>query len=395
VQNRAGRFHPVRLFCLAAAIGAFSTAPAIAQVVVKVNDDVNFRFGALLQGWGDWTQDANSEGYSQNFFLRRIRFILLANVARGVSVFYQTDNARLGNAGATGNKNFNTGFITQDAFAEWKLAGDALMLDGGLFYTPQSRGVLNSSSTNLSFDTPTFGQAQVSVIAGNAGRDYGFGLKGYLAGDHLEYRADVFDGQRKNPTNQAPPLGPAAGSRNSLRIAARLQYDFFDVEKGYVYVGTNRGARKILALGAWGDIQGDYKAYGADIFADIPVVGRDAVTAEADVLSYDGGTQFQTTVGGVVIPLLPKQRAFFTDLGYYFDELKIQPYVRYERLSFDQDRFKTGDQIRYGGGLNWYISGQNLKLSPFYERIVPRQIPGAQPIRETNHFGVQLQAYYF
>jgi len=36
-----------------------------------------------------------------------------------------------------------------------------------------------------------------------------------------------------------------------------------------------------------------------------------------------------------------------------------------------------------------------LKLSPFYERIVPRQKTGASPIRETNHFGVQLQAYYF
>ena len=395
MPRQARGIQPIRLVCLAAAVVLSCASPATGQVVVKVNDDVNFRFGALLQAWADWTQDANTSGYSQNFFLRRVRFILSATVAPGVSVFYQTDNARLGNAGATGVKNVNTGFITQDAFAEWKLAGDALMLDGGLFYTPQSRGVLNSSSSNLSFDTPTFGQGQVSVIAGNAGRDYGFGLKGYLAGDHLEYRADVFDGQRQNTRNQPPPLGPAAGSRNSFRVAARLQYDFFDVEKGYVYVGTNRGTRKILALGAWGDTQGDYKAYGADIFADIPVVGKDAVTAEADVLSYDGGTQFQATVAGVTVPLLPKQRAFFTDLGYYCDALKIQPYFRYERLSFDQDTFKTGDQIRYGGGLNWYISGQNLKLSPFYERIVPRQKTGASPIRETNHFGVQLQAYYF
>src|SRR5215472_6943442 len=94
--------HTTKLLCLAAAIGVAGAAPATGQVVVKVNDVVNFRFGALLQGWGDWTQDANSGGYSQNFFLRRVRFILLANVAPGVSVFYQTDNARVGNAGATG-----------------------------------------------------------------------------------------------------------------------------------------------------------------------------------------------------------------------------------------------------------------------------------------------------
>jgi hypothetical protein len=375
----------------------FATGSLMArgQVAVTVNDTVNFRFGVLLQGWADWTQDADTEGYSQNVFLRRIRFILLANVAPGVSVFYQTDDVRLGNAGTNGSKNFNTGLITQDAFIEWKLAGEALMLDGGLFYTPQSRGVLNSSSSNLSFDTPTFAQQQVAFVAGNAGRDYGFGLKGYLVGDHLEYRAGVFSGQRQGTSTQPPPLGPAAGSRNSFRAAGRVQYDFFDVEKGYVYAGTNRGTRKILALGAWGDTQGDFQAYGADIFVDIPVFGKDGITGEADVLSYDGGTQFQQVVGGIVTTLFPKQRAFFADLGYYCDLLKLQPFVRYERLAFDVDAFKRGDQIRYGGGLNWYISGQNLKLSAFYERIEPRVKPATAAIKDTDHFGLQLQAYYF
>ena len=109
MPKKAKGLPTIRLLCLAAAVGAACAAPATGQVVVKVNEDVNFRFGALLQAWGDWTQDANTSGYSQNFFLRRVRFILLANVAPGVSVFYQTDNARLGNAGATGIKNFNTG----------------------------------------------------------------------------------------------------------------------------------------------------------------------------------------------------------------------------------------------------------------------------------------------
>ena len=112
-----------RSLCAAlTALFAWSAA-AQGQVVVTVNDDVNFRFGLLAQGQGDWTQDANSEGYSDNFFLRRLRFILLANVAKNVSIFYQTDNPRVGNAGTNGSKIFNTGFITQDAFVEWKLAG--------------------------------------------------------------------------------------------------------------------------------------------------------------------------------------------------------------------------------------------------------------------------------
>src|SRR5215471_17787774 len=104
-------------------------AAATAQVVVKVNDTVNFRFGLQIQDWADWLQDANSEGYSQNLFIRRIRAQMLATVAPGVSIFYQTDNPREGNAGVDGNKIVNSGFITQDALAIWKVCGDPLMLE--------------------------------------------------------------------------------------------------------------------------------------------------------------------------------------------------------------------------------------------------------------------------
>src|SRR5262249_13641579 len=113
-------------------------AAANAQVVVKVNDTVNFRFGLQLQDWADWLEDPNSEGYSQNLFIRRIRAQILGTFAPGVMVFYQTDNPRVGNAGTTGDKIVNTGFLTQDALAVWKVCGDPFMLEGGLFLVPTS-----------------------------------------------------------------------------------------------------------------------------------------------------------------------------------------------------------------------------------------------------------------
>jgi hypothetical protein len=361
-----------------------SLAPggASGQVVVNVNEDVNFRLGVLLHFWADWSQDPVSAGYAQNFFLRRIRFILLATISPNVSAFYQTDNPRLGNAGLAGTKSLTTGFLTQDAFLEWKLAGDRAMIDAGLFYTPQSRAVLTGSSASLSFDTPAFGQQQVSFTGSSAGRDVGLALKGYLLDGRLEYRAGVFAGQRQ------------ASSRNSLRGAARLQFDFLDKEKGYTYVGTNRGARSILAVGAWGDTQGDFRAYGFDAFADIPI-GKNAVTAEADYLHYDSGRQFTSVVAGVITPLLPTQEGIFTQAGYSFDAIKLQPFLRYERLDLSDERFQTGDQQRYGGGVNWYLSGQNLKVTAFYERIVARVKPVAAVIRATNHAGIQFQFSYF
>jgi len=370
-------------------------ASAPAQVIVKVTDDIHFRFGLQLQTWAEWTQDPNSEGYSQNLYIRRIRAALLATIGPKLTIFYQTDNPNVGNSGITGAKNSSTGFLTQDAFAEWKLVGEKLMLDGGLFYVPQSRNVLTSTTGVLSLVGGNFVQQQNAVTGSSTGRDWGFALKGYLVDDHLEYRAGAFSGQRQGISSQDPPLGPAAGSRNSYRAAARVQYDVFDTEKGYTYVGTNRGTRKILAIGGWGDFQGDYKAYGADVAGDFPTVRSDAITFEGDYIWYDGGTQFQQVLNGTVVSLLPRQSTLFGCAGYYFDTVKLQPFLRYERLDFHDDALASREQQRYGGGFNWYIYGQNLKISVAYERIVPKIQPSAALIKDTNHLVVQLQAYYF
>src|ERR1700693_903984 len=144
-RSKAGRF-ALRFAFVAFVFLSLASGRARGQVVVKVNDDVNFRLGTLIQGNADWTQDPISEGNSQNIFLRRVRLILLATISPNVSAFYETDNARLGNAGTAGTRSLDTGFLTQDAYLEWKVAGDKAMIDAGLFYTTQSRGVLNSSS---------------------------------------------------------------------------------------------------------------------------------------------------------------------------------------------------------------------------------------------------------
>lgn len=389
-------------FAVAAGLALFLLpGTARAQVMVKVNDNVGFRFGLQFQGWADWTEDANSEAYSQNLLVRRIRFIMDAHLAKDVSIFYQTDDPRIGNSGTTGAKNIcsssancpASGFITQDAFAEWKLAGDALMLDGGLFLVPTSRNGLTSTQSFLGFDIGTWALQGNTLEQGNGGRDYGVGLKGYLNDSHLEYRLAAFDGNRHGTTAQPAPLGAEAGSRNPYRIAGRLNYDFFDPEKsgsasatnGYVYAGTWRGTKKVLAIGAWGDGQGAYKAYGGDFMFDWPIM-KDAITITGD---YDHFEQ------NITDTTLPKQNDIYVDAGYYFDAIKLQPFVVYQKLNFSDEARKAGDQQRYGGGLNWYVSAQNLKWSLYYQRIVPETQPITAKTKDTNEVTVQLQVLYF
>ena len=147
-------------------------------------------------------------------------------------------------------------------------------------------------------------------------------------------------------------------------------------------------------IGAWGDTQGDFKAWGADVMAGHPG-GQDAVTLE-QTTSITTAEEFQTVVGSVVTPLLPAEDVLFAQGGFYFHLLALQPWVRFETLNFREDRFQNGNQKRYAGGLNWYVFAQNFKVTAFYERVVPKaRASSAATIKNTNHFGIQLQFYYF
>src|SRR5713226_202698 len=386
-------------------------APASAQVVVKVNDTVNFRLGFQLQGWADYNQDSISQGYSQNFFIRRVRLIVAGNLAKNVSFFFQTDNPRLGNA----PKALDSGFLVQDAFGEWKPMGnDLFAMEVGKMLVPFTRNSLQSTSSHLALDGGTWTFLQDAGAGngeqGDAGRDVGFQIKSYLASDHLEIRAGVFDGFR------APANAGGASSRNPPRFVGLIVYNFFDTEKGYVPVGTNLGKKRILAIGGGYDTQGGFtspatattpagkgwEGYGGDFMIDWPFgpgdakTGRDAITAHIDYIHYDGGCRANSA--GVVgtnclLPTLPRQEEIFTDVGYFCHTLNIQPFIRFEALEFKDATRQTKNIRRYMGGLNYYITpaAQNMKITAAFERIVPNTAAATAVTKNTNHFVIQLQ----
>jgi len=396
---------PGRALAIVAALAvAIALVPSIAsaQVVVKVNDVVFFRFGMQIQTWADWTQDPISTGYQQSFFVRRVRAILAGQMAKDVSFFFQTDNPRLGNTIGTATKALNSGFLVQDAFGEWRVLGnDYFILDAGKMIVGESRQSLQSTSSHLSWDGGTFFALQGAGTQSDATRDVGFQFKSYPVGDHLEIRGGVFDGFR------APANAGGAGSRNSYRFAIRGQYDVFDTEKGYVYVGTNLGKKNILAFGGSYDTQGTYKSYGADVTVDMPIGGADpkgknAFTLHAEYVRWDGGCGLNSTgtarLTNCLIPSLAKQDTVFSDAGFYFQPFQLQPFIRFEWQGFVDDIDQAKNQRRYGGGFNYYItpSAQNLKVTTAVERIVPNT-KGAATWQEKNtwHYLLQLQFFYY
>ena len=76
-------------------------------------------------------------------------------------------------------------------------------------------------------------------MGNRAGRDTGVAVRGLVG--KLAFRAGAFQGRRSDAVKDK-----MVGSRNALRVAARAQYNFFDVENGTFLSGTYLGAKKIF-----------------------------------------------------------------------------------------------------------------------------------------------------
>ena len=340
---------------------------ASAQAMIKVNDDINIKFGFLLQGWADEAQDATTKAYAQNLFLRRIRFIAAGQLNKNLSFYYDTDNPNDGKA----PKSLGTGFITQDAFLEWKPTGNnAFILDGGLFLPPLCRNCLVSAASILPLDYNSWSFVESAGTQSVVGRDTGFQVKGYVVnGGHLEYRAAVFSGLRQT------------GARNPFRLSGRVQYNVFDTESGYVYPGFYTGNKHILALGVGADRQSSYKAYTADAFLSQPMGGgTNAFNGDLTWYHFDGGT---------LIPGIPRQRDWSVEAGYYVGAFKIMPFARYEKQHFALASKHPGNNDRQAIGLTWLPYGNNFNIKGQFARVNPRTG------NSTNEYTIQAQVFYF
>ena len=351
-----------------AAVLVLLIEPAVAQIQISNGEDQNIRFGIQAQVWADVQQDQNAsavQGYQENLYLRRIRFLVGGNVTKDVSFFFETDQPNLGK----NPKALNSGFLIQDAFFEYKIR-NALRLDGGLMIVPFARNALQSTASYYTLDIGSITTVNNSSTQSSALRDLGFQARGFLLDDHLTYRLGVFSGDR------------ASNGRNSLRSAAYLQYDFFSSETGYLFTGTALGKQKILALSGGADTQGAYRALSADVAAAIPVAGGGEVGGQIQYIHYDGR---QTLIA------IPKQDDILVEAAYYFEPFRVQPFAKFESQGFATLVEESKSWNKWGGGVNYYVHRQNLKFTVQFQRLLPQNLPH----KPANEYTAQLQVFYF
>ncbi len=358
-----------------------TASPASAQAIVKVNDNVNFKLGLLLQGQADWQEVANatndgSGGFAQNMLVRRVRFILGGQVAKDVFFYFDTENANLGKStqtksGSTGAKSLGTGFSLLDAVGEWRIAKQ-FNIQFGQILVPTNRWILTSSSSTFMLDQSAYNNLYSSGLQNYSGRDTGFMYRGYFFCDRLEYRSAVLSGYR------------APGAQNSPRFTQWAQWNFFDTEVYNMpsYAGANYGKKKIFALGAGYDAQGSYKMASANLFMDFPI----------DLGSFESTVVYQYINGGTLIPTLPQENTFSAEGGLYFKDSRIAPIIRYEQKTFTATANTGKNETRYATGLNFYPypnAPNNFNIKVWWQYVAPKVGVG------TSEFTIQMQAFYF
>jgi hypothetical protein len=295
--------------------------------------------GFLSQIQYEAVQDASGGDYQQNVFFRRLRAIAGGRIGDRLSFYFNTDSPNLGKGTTGGAKNTDTLYV-QD-FSLTYTVSDAFKVDAGMLLVPVSHNAQQGATSLLAVDFGPYTFTHGDPLDSKAGRDYGVGARGFLANNHVEYRAGVYQGNR------------SADAAMPLRTTVRVAWYPFEADTGFFYTGTTLGKKRIWSLGASYDRQQDYTAVTGDVFIDQPLGNGDALTLQLDLTRYDGGETLAT---------LPEQTAALAEAGYYVHALKLGAFVQYGRREF-ADGAPTQSKLQ--GGVTYWPKGHafNLKLA--------------------------------
>ncbi|MFI3304995.1 MAG: hypothetical protein R3Y68_00610 [Rikenellaceae bacterium] len=340
------------------AIAAPEVVPAAATATKsKPTVNVGLLLHTYLQmeqnGYGanvDDMDDIDSPGsfnYGANLY--RARLLFDAKLTERDYIFVDTELTA--SVGLNGDKSASIKIL--DAQYE-HIFSDALRLSAGKMLVSFNRNGLQTPNTLMASDYALFQSAynltESQPLQNDSGRDVGINLAGSFYNGRLTYRAGAFSGCRDYTYLTGEESAP-------FRYVGRLQYNFFDTDN---YAGTLLGEGKTLSVAAGVDNQGSYYAVGADLFLDAPLGSAGSLTLNSAYAYMSGGSYSAKYNFSSVIA---DSNIILAEGGYYFKSLKLQPWVKFERM----DRRIRGldDETVFGGGVNYFFNGygSNLKLS--------------------------------
>ncbi|MBD0400020.1 hypothetical protein [Flammeovirga sp. EKP202] len=341
----------------------------------------SFSVGAIIHMFAGSQQDGYAFGgdpagpdpsnWSTDFAVYRARIMVGAQLTKKGNFFMETEIPSPINGATTagGGKQAAVTPIILDCQYE-HVFNDYFSVIGGLQLVSHNRNGLQGAAGLMANDF-TYYQYPYNLfpdspLQGNFGRDLGVNFRGFFANNKLEYRLGFFSGRTSfDGTNSSP-----------IRTVGRLVYNIFDEDKNFYYSGTNLGKGKTLSIGGGVDAQGDYLAAGVDVFLDMPVGDLGSMTLNGAYSYISGGNSPENEYSFAT--MIPTQNTQFMELGYYFKDLKLQPWLRYERQGMNAESNQIGDAESisdfnkynsttvFGGGVNYWFNGYNTNLRLSY-----------------------------
>lgn len=330
----------------------------------SANDgNTSVTFGFLAQPQFESLENATAMGENQNsVFLRRLRFIAGGKITSKLSYFIESDVPNLGKKKIDGTRTKD--MFVQDAYVNYAFRPE-FQLDGGMILVPVSHNSGQSAASLLTIDYSPYSFLASDPTKSKVGRDYGLQARGYIK-KHFEYRVGVFRGNR-NHDGSFP-----------YRYMARFVYYPLEADTGFFYTGTTHGQKKIVAIGASFDRQGNYSANSVDLFVDVPVRAKDAFTAQANFIRYDGGTSFANLV---------QQNTWMFESSYYFKKGRVGPFVQF--ASRDYTKPAIADDKKMQGGVAFWPLKHRVNIKAGYARLFKTSAPAR------TQFVLQAQFFYY
>jgi len=276
---------------------------------------------------------------------------------------------------------------------------DLLNFKVGLTKIPMTRGNLDGCFDPLGIDRSMWAFTGYGTTPIKASRDMGVSAWGKFAEGRAVYQAAVFQGREgftrtTNPFTNIAVASSMSPSENFLYVG-RLHYSLWDLEESSGYEGSYMGDLKILTFGIGASYEADavyrnvtsaaavldsatadHKGITADMYFEYPTdSGTYTVTSAFIKVDYDDVYRTNlnpgdrlTNYGGVNGQ---KEgwyvRGAYLLPGTYGKEGRIQPYAYYEDFDVAALAGVTEQTVTQTGlGVNWYIRGQNVRVTLEY-----------------------------
>lgn len=400
------------------------TSLSTAGYELKINDSTKATFGFKTQIWAQIAEDGsmNAEENSLDFAIRTMRLYGNGQIVPLVQFSFNVDwtkgiyDRKIYENGLATNYAVSSLFGTNIANTEATVRDATMTLNfmpelrvmAGLFRTPFSRTATTDSFGYVFPHAPSIAGGGYLGLLGDY-RNAGLIAWGEPANGMVKYAVGIFDGE----------LVPgAAGSllnlKDSPMYAARIAISPLEPEKGYVTPATYFGKKKtVLTVGGGyltakynqmavvtvpttvdlttGAVTGGsalvvstdektYKAWTADVFAEIPL-GGGALTVEGAYLNYDRGVTNGKTNG------------YYASAAYLISSVNLQPGIRYEVS--DRDGTVTGgeDNKIWTLGIGWVPGGHAAKIN-LEGRKVDYENEGTTPRKNKDYTDITLALQY-